>query len=120
MSTAGFPSARRALQYWSIIALSIFIPVAALLGESSDLNVPMNAALLSLALLASTVFEFVCLHVWHDMSEFLCGLWLIASPFFFGYADDGQLRYWHVAAGAVLVFLAIFNLWSDWKPRRKR
>jgi SPW repeat len=105
---------RRAFQHWSIIVLGILIPAAALLGESTDIDVPMNATLLSLVLLGSTVFEVAGLHRCQDVSEFVCGAWLVVSPFAFGYADAGQLRYWHVASGALLMLLAIFNLWKDY------
>jgi hypothetical protein len=105
--------ARRAFQQWSIVALGILITAVALLGDSSDVNVPMNAALLSFVLLSSTGFELVGLHRWQDTCEFLCGIWSAASPFAFGYAEAGQLRYWHVASGALLMLLASFNFWKD-------
>lgn len=49
MPGAAFRSPRRAVQYWGVIALSLVTPAAALLGESSDVSIPMNATLLSLA-----------------------------------------------------------------------
>lgn len=108
---------RRAFQHWSIVAFGILIPAAALLGDSSDIDVPMNATLLSLVLLSSTAFELVRLHVWQDTSALLCGLWSTVSPFAFGYADAGQLRYWHVTFGAMLMLLASFNLWKSSRAR---
>ena len=119
MTSERIPSLRRPFQYWSVVVLSILIPSAALLGESSDVNVPMNATLLSLVLLASTVFELAHLHWWQDTSELLCAFWLIGSPFIFGYAEAGQLRYWHIVLGALLAGIAIFNLWEEGKPHRK-
>ena len=106
-------SLRHSINYWSVIALSVLIPIAALLGEGSDIAVPMNAAVLSLALLASSTFAFVNLHLLHDVSQFLCGLWLTASPVMYHYADKGQLRFWHGAAGIVIMFLAILNFRKD-------
>ena len=107
---------RRAFQHWSIVVIGILIPAAALLGESVDINVPLNASLLSLVLLASTAFELMRLHRLQDASELICGIWLIGSPFAFGYNRDGQLRYWHIAAGTLLILLALFNLWKDRNP----
>jgi hypothetical protein len=43
------------------------------------------------------------------------GLWLIASPFIFGYAEAGALRYWHFVLGAAVVLLAMLELRQDWK-----
>ena len=111
---------RRSVQHWSIVVLGIFIPAAALLGESSDIAVPMNATLLSLILLGSTAFEFLRLPRWQDASEFICGVWLIGSPFAFGYDRVGQLRYWHIASGVLLIVLAVFNLWKDRNARRPK
>jgi hypothetical protein len=42
-------------------------------------------------------------------------LWLIASPFIFGYADAGTLRYWHFILGIAVVLLAVLELRQDWK-----
>jgi len=47
--------------------------------------------------------------------ETACGLWLIASPFMFGYADAGTLRYWHFMLGVAVALLAILELRQDWK-----
>jgi hypothetical protein len=40
---------------------------------------------------------------------------LIASPFIFGYADAGTLRYWHFILGIAVVLLAALELRQDWK-----
>jgi len=42
-------------------------------------------------------------------------LWLIASPFVFGYADAGTLRYWHFVLGFAVVLLAVLELRQDWE-----
>lgn len=110
---------RRAFQHWSIITVAIVITAAALMGEASDVDVAMNAALLSLVLLVSTAFELVGLHFCQDTSELLCGVWIAGSPFVLGYAYTGQLRYWHFASGALLVLLATFNLCKDCERVRR-
>ena len=51
---------------------------------------------------------------WEEGLETACGLWLIASPFIFGYADAGTLRYWHFVLGAAVVLLAVLELRQDW------
>ena len=107
---------RRALQHWSIVAFGILIPAAALFG-SSDIDMAMNATLLSLVLLGSTGFELMGFYVWQDTCVFLCGTWSTVSPLAFGYAEAGQLRYWHVTSGALLMLLGAFNLWKDGAAR---
>ena len=44
----------------------------------------------------------------------MAGLWLIASPYIFGYSDDGMLRFWHTSLGGLVVLLAALQLWQDW------
>ena len=106
---------RRTFQHWSIIVIALAITAVALHGNASDFDVLINAALVSLALLISTAFELVGLHFWQDASELLCGLWIAVSPYALGYAEVGQLRYWHVALGAALLLLATINLWKGAK-----
>jgi len=50
-----------------------------------------------------------------EAGELACGLWLIGSPFAFGYADKGTLMHWHFILGAVVALLAVLTLWQDWK-----
>jgi hypothetical protein len=52
---------------------------------------------------------------WEESLEAVCGLWLIAPPFIFGYADAGTVRYWHFALGIAVVLLAVLELRQDWK-----
>jgi hypothetical protein len=106
---------RRTFQHWSIIVVALAITAVALMGNASDYDVLMNAAIVSLALLVSTAFELVGLHFWQDASVLLCGLWIAASPYALGYAEVGELRYWHVALGAALLLLATINLWKGAK-----
>ena len=103
---------RRALQHWSIFALGILIPAARSSGLRTSTRA-MNATLLSLVLLGSTGFELAGFYVWQDTCVFLCGTWSAVSPLAFGYAEAGQLRYWHVTSGALLMLLGAFNLWKD-------
>ena len=49
-----------------------------------------------------------------ELAEAALGLWLIASPFVFGYAAAGTLRYWHFALGALVTLLAVLELAQDW------
>jgi hypothetical protein len=58
--------------------------------------------------------EYVALQRWEEVAEIVAGLWLIASPYIFGYSDDGVLRYWHASLGGLVVLLAALQLWQDW------
>ncbi len=63
-------------------------------------------------IVAMAGLEMVSLRRWEEIIETLCGVWLIASPFVFGYG--GALMYWHIAIGALVAMLALFELWQDW------
>ena len=58
--------------------------------------------------------EMIRLRRLEEVAQFACGLFLIASPFGFGYADMGRLATWHFVLGAVVILLAVFELWQDW------
>ena len=66
-------------------------------------------------MLALGASEVVDLRRWEESLETACGLWLIASPFVFGYADAGTLRYWHFVFGFAVVLLAVLELRQDWE-----
>jgi hypothetical protein len=74
-----------------------------------------NATIVGILVLALGASEVVDLRRWEEGLEAACGLWLIASPFFFGYADAGTLRYWHFILGIAVVLLAALELRQDWK-----
>jgi hypothetical protein len=103
---------RRACQYWIATGLSVLIPVTALLGEQSNVSVPMNAALFSLLLLGVTSLELLNLHPWQEIGQLVCAAWLTVSPFVWNYSNDA-LAYCHVAIGLLLALLAGYNIWQD-------
>jgi len=83
-------------------------------GQADDPSVMLNAGLIGVLVLSLAAVELVDLHRWEEIGEIACGLWLIASPYIFGYAGTGMLQYWHFALGAVVVLLATTELWQDW------
>ena len=76
--------------------------------------VAINAVIVGILVLALGMSEFLDLRRWEEGLETACGLWLLASPFIFGYADAGTLRFWHFALGAGVVLVAVLELLQDW------
>ena len=68
--------------------------------------------IVGIIVLALGAAEFLDLRRWEEGLEIACGLWLIASPFVFGYANADTLRYWHFILGAAVVLLAVLELWQ--------
>jgi ABC-type branched-subunit amino acid transport system permease subunit len=58
--------------------------------------------------------EYVSLQRWEEVAGIVFGLWLIASPYMFGYSGDGLLRFYHSTLGSLVLLLAALQLWQDW------
>ena len=54
--------------------------------------------------IALGALELTGLQRWEQGGEIACGLWLIVSPFIFGYAEADALRYWHFVLGALVAW----------------
>ena len=96
-----------------LIALTSWV-----VGDTGSQTIAANAVIVGILVLALAASEFLDLQRWEEGLETACGLWLIASPFIFGYADAGTLRYWHFALGAAVVLLAMLELRQDWNLSR--
>ncbi len=98
----------------SMVLGALIVLTAWLVGDVSQ-SVATNATIVGILVLALGASEFLDLRRWEEGLETVCGLWLIASPFIFGYADAGTLRYWHFVLGAAVVLLAVLELMQDRK-----
>jgi len=94
----------------ALIVLSSWI-----VGDEYGPAVAANAAIVGILVMALGASEFLDLSRWEESLESACGVWLMASPFIFGYADAGTLRYWHFVLGAAVFLLAVLELRQDWK-----
>ncbi len=98
------------------ILLAVFIGLTPhLASETGDPAVVLNSMVVGVLVLVLASFELVHLRRAEEIEEFLCGAWLMASPFVFGYAGTGQLRWWHFSLGAMVAILGLFELWQDWR-----
>jgi hypothetical protein len=106
-----------------LIALSPWFPAQTsheLVGGDRGFVV-LNTITVGVLVFGLALLEYVALQRWQEGCEILLGLWLIASPYIFGYFDDGLLRFWHSSLGGLVVLLATFQLWQDWDlPRPPR
>ena len=104
----------RTWEDWVGILLGVSIGLSPwLAGQEDNQTVMWNAMLIGALVLSLAAVELVDLHRWEEIGEIACGLWLIASPYIFGYAGTGMLQYWHFGLGAVVVLLAVMELWQD-------
>jgi hypothetical protein len=101
---------------WLSMLLGVVIGFSPWLASQQDNpTVSWNAVIVGAAVITLGALEFVSLRRWEEGVEIVVGAYLIVSPFYFGYADADELRYWHFALGALVMLLAALELWQDWK-----
>ena len=101
---------------WLGMLLGVLIGLSPwLVGQQDNQAVMWNAIIIGALVIAFAALELSGLQRWEEVGQVACGLWLIASPFTFGYAETGALRYWHFALGAAVALIAALQLWQDWK-----
>jgi peptidoglycan/LPS O-acetylase OafA/YrhL len=75
----------------------------------------LNAFVVGMLVFGVAQLEYVALQRWEEGAAIALGLWLIASPFIFGYSGDDMLRIWHATLGGLVVLLGALQLWQDWR-----
>jgi hypothetical protein len=99
----------------SIVLGSLIVLTSWMVGDGGSQTAAINAVIVGILVMVLGASEFLDLRRWEEGLETACGLWLIASPFIFGYADAGTLQYWHFVLGAAVVLLAALELSQDWE-----
>ena len=98
---------------WASMLLGVLIGLSPwLAGVTVDGLVVWNAIVMGALVVGLGALELVSLRRWEEAGEIACGLWLIVSPFIFGYG--GAVSYWHYGLGAAVALLAVLELWQDW------
>jgi len=116
MSGTQFFKTHRSWEDWVSMLIGVLIGFSPWLADQQgDQAVIWNAILVGALVLVLAQLEYVSLQRWQEIGATILGLWLIASPFIFGYAEAGPLRHWHYVLGAVTVLLAAWALWQDWR-----
>ncbi len=115
---AGLPlfNIHRSWEDWLGMLLGLVVGLSPWLADQQGNQiVNWNAVIVGGLILALAAMELSGLQRWEESAEAAAGLWLIVSPFLFGYAGGGALWLWHVILGAIVVVLAAIELWQDWK-----
>lgn len=88
---------------------AVFTPIFG--GVSPGLAAMTATGLAGILIAGVALLELVSLQRWEEVIELLLGAVVIAVPFMFGYG--GALAYWQMAFGAVVMVLAVIELWQD-------
>ena len=100
---------------WLSILLGLLIGLSPWLsGQMGSQAIMFNAVVVGAMVFILGQYEAADLHRWQEGGEIMLGSWMIASPFIFGYSANGALRFWHFVLGAIVVILAVIELWQDW------
>jgi hypothetical protein len=110
-----FFDAHRSWEDWLGMLLGVLTGLSPWIsGQMGSQAMMLNAILVGAIVFVLGEYEAADLHRWQEGGEIALGSWLVASPFIFGYSADGTLRFWHFVLGAVIVILAVLELWQDW------
>jgi SPW repeat len=123
MSDFRFFNTHRTWEDWLGMLLGVLIVLspwfhAQTSHEFAEVNrdfVVLNTLTVGILVLGLAQLQYVALQRWEEVAEIAIGLWLIASPYIFGYSGDGLLRFWHSSLGGLVVLLATLQLWQDWE-----
>ncbi len=107
MSDFRFFSTHRTWEDWCgmllgvLIVLSPWFPTQASheVVDAERSFVILNTFTVGVLIFGLAQLQYVALQRWEEVAEIMIGLWLIASPYMFGYSGDGLLRFWHTSLG---------------------
>lgn len=114
MSPGGLMEHRRWEDILSmVLGLIILIsPMFSFFGDAGGNRTVIGiTALVGAAIIVLSGLEQLSLRRWEEFLVFLCGIWMIISPFVLRYG--GSLRRWHIVLGIVVALLALLEIWQD-------
>jgi hypothetical protein len=104
---------------WASMAIGVLILISPWTAQSAELGyLTVNAVLVGCLVIMAAWLEFAWLEfmvpqVWEEWVELALGLWLVASPWVFGYSQFVVPTAMHIVLGALVALLAVSELWQD-------
>jgi len=96
---------------WLGILFGIVIALAPwIVEEVSNSPAVVNAAIVGFLIMILAEADLVNFRRWIEVCQLAGGIWIAISPFIFGYATNGSLRFWHFIAGIAVACLSIYEL----------
>ena len=119
MSDFSFFKTHRTWEDWLGMLLGVLIVLSPWFPMQADREIVdaersfiiLNTFTVGILVFGLAQLEYVALQRWEEVAEIALGVWLIASPYIFGYSGDGMLRFWHSSLGGLVVLLATLQLW---------
>jgi hypothetical protein len=117
-ATLNFSTHRR-WEDWCSLALGAVILFSPAIAQTADWPyVTLNAVLVGLLVMLMAWQELMLLERWEESLELALGLWLAASPWLFGYGDQGLPAAMHLGLGGAVAAIAAVELCQDWRTAR--
>ena len=88
-------------------------------GERFPIYRVLNVSFSGIAILFIAKLELVRLCRWEEALELMLGIWVVVSPFVFGYAGSGSLLFAHWILGGLVAFAGGLELWQDQRKSRE-
>jgi hypothetical protein len=104
---------------WASMTIGVLILISPWTTQSAELGyLTVNAILVGCLVIMAAWLEFAWLEfmvpqVWEEWVELALGLWLVASPWVFGYSQFVVPTAMHIVLGALVALLAVSELWQD-------
>jgi hypothetical protein len=104
---------------WASMAIGALILVSPWATQTGDLGyVTLNAVAVGcLVVMAAWLeiawLEFMIPQIWEEWVELALGLWLVVSPWVFGYSQLAVPTLVHIILGSLVAFLALLELRQD-------
>ncbi len=83
------------------------------LGFQDETMAMFNAVVVGLALIAAAMGAILVPRAWEQWTEGALGLWLVISPWALGFSTHEQAMLNMVAAGLIVMALALWTLMTD-------
>ncbi len=114
MSNWNFLRSHRSWEDWLSIGLGLVIMLAPwIVNEISNQAAVVNAAVAGIVIVLLAELDLVKFRRWAEVSQIVCGIWVVASPFIYGYSGIGELHVWHIVTGLLVVFLGVLEVWQQ-------
>lgn len=83
------------------------------LGFQGETMAMFNAVVVGLALIAAALGAILVPRAWEEWTEGALGLWLVIAPWALGFSTHEQAMLNMVAAGLIVMALALWTLMTD-------
>jgi SPW repeat len=114
MPSTRFFNVHRSWEDWCSLGLGLLILLSPMIAQTSESPyMALNAVVIGLLLMLFGWSELMLIEAWEEYLELVLGLWLVASPWVFGYSHLPLLTAAHIVLGGAVAALAVLELWQD-------